>query len=112
MHTPPSPAKLIALYDSNELNRQRAKVAESNVERRREWQLEHAGVRARRNDLTRLQTFVARREKIREPHQRTQRMTIAVTALVSQYRLRPAGNSDPDRFQRPNRTVAHFRPDE
>src|SRR5207237_3838725 len=109
MHTPPSPARLIVLYHSNELNRQRAKVAESNVERRREWQLEHAGVRARRNDLTRLQTFVARREKIREPYQRTQRMTIAVTALVSQYRFRPAGNSDPDRFQRPNRTVVHFR---
>ena len=66
--TPPSPARLIVLYHSNELNRQRAKVAESNVERRREWQLEHAGVRARRNDLTRLQTFVARREKIREPY--------------------------------------------
>ena len=39
-------------------------------------------------------------------------MTIAVTALVSQYRFRPAGNSDPDRFQRPNRTVVHFRSDE
>src|SRR5438874_1665900 len=67
-HTPPTPARLIVLYHSNELNRQRTKVAESNVERRREWQLEHAGVRARRNDLTRLQTFVARREKIREPY--------------------------------------------
>src|SRR6266496_3922639 len=39
-------------------------------------------------------------------------MTIAVMALVSQYRFRPAGNSDADRFQRPNQTVAHFRPDE
>ena len=68
MHTPTSPARLIVLYDSNELNRQRAKVAESNVERCREWQLEHAGVRARRNDLTGLQTVAARREKIREPH--------------------------------------------
>jgi hypothetical protein len=68
MHTPPSPARLIVLYHSNELNRQRSKTAESNVERRREGQLEHAGVRARRNDLTRLQTFVARREKIREPY--------------------------------------------
>ena len=56
------------LYHSNELNRQRAKLAEPNVERHREWQFEHAGVRARRNDLTRLQTFVARREKIREPY--------------------------------------------
>src|SRR6266702_1867080 len=63
-----SPARLIVLYHSNELNRQCAKVTESNVERRREWQLEHAGVRARRNDLTRLQNFVARREKIREPY--------------------------------------------
>jgi len=105
MHSAPSPARLIVLYHSNELNRQRAKVAESNVERRRERQLEHAGVRARRNDLTRLQTVAARRKKIREPYQRTQRITIAVTAFVSQYRFRPAGNSDPDRFQRPNRAI-------
>lgn len=39
-----SPPRLIVLFHSNELNRQRAKIAESNVERRREWQLEHAGV--------------------------------------------------------------------
>ena len=59
---------IIVLFHSNELNRQSAEVAESNVERRRERQLEHAGVRARRNDLTGLQTVAARREKIREPY--------------------------------------------
>jgi len=40
MHSAPSPARLIVLYHSNELNRQRAKVPEWNIERRREWQLE------------------------------------------------------------------------
>src|SRR5436189_246482 len=45
MRTPPSPARLIVLYNSNELNRQRAKVAESNVERRREWHFEKGGAR-------------------------------------------------------------------
>ena len=110
MATTPVPARLM-LPRIPSFDRRSRRVAERDGERFVHRNFDRAGVGAGGDDLSRAQAFAARREEIREPDERAQRMTVAMPAVVRRQHAPFARDRHRERGERRIGAAREDRPD-